>query len=327
MARVAGFDVSDRRSAHRFCDAGALSRYAGGRAMAGRGARRDAASTATPRSVSLTHDPKIDDPALEIALRAECFYIGALGSRKTHAKRLERMRAKGFDEAALARIHAPIGLDIGAVSPAEIAVSIIGEIVASLRKKPLRSETATSERGVKFGPVPLAEAEGAILAHAVRLDGPGAEKGRRRHARSPEALAEAGVASVIAARLQPGDVERERGRAPARPAPDGRKSARRAALHRPRQYVRPESRPRRSSIARRSTASTAVDEAITVATLAPFAAVAAGDMVATVKIIPFAAPAAALAAAMAKIGSRRRGLRRALPAAAGSASSRRCCRA
>jgi len=87
----------------------------------------------------LTHDPKIDDPALEAALNADCFYIGALGSRKTHAKRLERMRAKGFDEATLQRIHAPIGLDIGAVSPAEIAVSIVGEIILSLRKKPLRS--------------------------------------------------------------------------------------------------------------------------------------------------------------------------------------------
>ena len=92
----------------------------------------------------LTHDPKIDDPALAIALRADCFYIGALGSRKTHAKRVERMRARGFDEAALARIHAPIGLDIGAVSPAEIAVSIIGEIIAALRKKPLRAESAAA---------------------------------------------------------------------------------------------------------------------------------------------------------------------------------------
>jgi xanthine dehydrogenase accessory factor len=92
----------------------------------------------------LTHDPKIDDPALVVALKADCFYIGALGSRKTHARRIERMRAQGFDEGALARIHAPIGLDIGAVSPAEIAVSIIGEIVASLRKKPLRSESAAA---------------------------------------------------------------------------------------------------------------------------------------------------------------------------------------
>jgi xanthine dehydrogenase accessory factor len=88
----------------------------------------------------LTHDPKIDDVALERALRADCFYIGALGSRKTHARRLERMRAAGFGEAALDRILAPIGLDIGAVSPAEIAVSIVGEIIGALRKKPLRSE-------------------------------------------------------------------------------------------------------------------------------------------------------------------------------------------
>ena len=92
----------------------------------------------------LTHDPKIDDRALVRALKADCFYIGALGSRKTHAKRIERMRAEGFGEAALARIHAPIGLDIGAVSPAEIAVSIMGEIVAALRKKPLRAEGAAS---------------------------------------------------------------------------------------------------------------------------------------------------------------------------------------
>ncbi|HYC24650.1 MAG TPA: XdhC family protein [Roseiarcus sp.] len=88
----------------------------------------------------LTHDPKIDDPALERALRAECFYIGALGSRKTQARRAERMRALGFGDGALARIHGPIGLDIGAVSPAEIAVSILGEIIGALRKKPLRAE-------------------------------------------------------------------------------------------------------------------------------------------------------------------------------------------
>jgi xanthine dehydrogenase accessory factor len=84
--------------------------------------------------VALTHDPKIDDPALVAALRAGCFYIGALGSRKTHAGRVERLRAQGFSEAEIARIHAPIGLDIGAVSPAEIAVSILGEIIADLRK-------------------------------------------------------------------------------------------------------------------------------------------------------------------------------------------------
>jgi xanthine dehydrogenase accessory factor len=83
--------------------------------------------------VALTHDPKIDDPALMHALARECFYIGALGSRKTHAKRLDRLKAQGASEAALARIHAPIGLAIGAVSPAEIAVAIMAQITAELR--------------------------------------------------------------------------------------------------------------------------------------------------------------------------------------------------
>jgi xanthine dehydrogenase accessory factor len=83
--------------------------------------------------VALTHDPKIDDPALQAALRSECFYVGALGSRKTHARRIERLMAAGFTPADVARIRAPIGLNIGAVSPAEIALSILGEIVAALR--------------------------------------------------------------------------------------------------------------------------------------------------------------------------------------------------
>ncbi len=89
--------------------------------------------------VALTHDPKIDDPALAGALRSECFYIGALGSRKTHERRIQRLTASGFTESDLARIHAPVGLDIGAISPAEIAVSILAEIVATLRKDRKRS--------------------------------------------------------------------------------------------------------------------------------------------------------------------------------------------
>ena len=92
--------------------------------------------------VALTHDPKIDDPALLHALSRDCFYIGALGSKKTHAKRNDRLKAAGVSEADIARIHAPIGLDIGSVSPAEIAVSIMGQIVQSLRQKPLRSAKA-----------------------------------------------------------------------------------------------------------------------------------------------------------------------------------------
>jgi xanthine dehydrogenase accessory factor len=92
--------------------------------------------------VALTHDPKIDDPALTHALKRDCFYIGALGSRKTHAKRLDRLKQAGFSDNDLARIHAPIGLDIGAVSPAEIAVSIMGEITQRLRQKADRAEAA-----------------------------------------------------------------------------------------------------------------------------------------------------------------------------------------
>jgi xanthine dehydrogenase accessory factor len=84
--------------------------------------------------VALTHDPKIDDPALIAALRSEAFYIGALGSRRTHAKRLERLAAEGFGENELARIHAPIGLNIGGVSQAEVAVSIIAEMTQVLRR-------------------------------------------------------------------------------------------------------------------------------------------------------------------------------------------------
>jgi xanthine dehydrogenase accessory factor len=85
--------------------------------------------------VALTHDPKIDDPALITALRSDCFYIGALGSRRTHAKRLERLAAEhGFGENELSRIHGPIGLNIGAVSQAEIAVSILGEMTNVLRR-------------------------------------------------------------------------------------------------------------------------------------------------------------------------------------------------
>jgi xanthine dehydrogenase accessory factor len=92
--------------------------------------------------VALTHDPKIDDPALLHALARECFYIGALGSRKTHGRRVERLKGQGVAADALARIHAPIGLAIGAVSPPEIALSIMGEITVRLRLAPEKAEKA-----------------------------------------------------------------------------------------------------------------------------------------------------------------------------------------
>lgn len=138
MARIAGFDVTiiDPRTAfatqERFPDVTVLAEWPD-KALPRLGLDRYTAL------VFLTHDPKIDDSGLEPALRADCFYIGALGSKKTHARRVERLSARGFDAPTLARVHAPVGLDIGAVSPAEIAVSILGEIIAALRQKPPRA--------------------------------------------------------------------------------------------------------------------------------------------------------------------------------------------
>jgi len=85
--------------------------------------------------ITLTHDPKLDDPGLEVALKSDAFYIGALGSRKTHAGRVERLTAAGFTEAEISRIHAPVGLAIGSISPAEIAVSILAQVTEVLHRK------------------------------------------------------------------------------------------------------------------------------------------------------------------------------------------------
>jgi xanthine dehydrogenase accessory factor len=90
--------------------------------------------------VALTHDPKIDDAALALALASDCFYVGALGSRATHARRIERLFAEGVTRDALSRIRAPVGLDIGALGPAEIAVSVLGELILERKRKPLRGE-------------------------------------------------------------------------------------------------------------------------------------------------------------------------------------------
>lgn len=86
--------------------------------------------------VTLTHDPKLDDPALATALRSEAFYIGALGSKKTHAARLKRLERMGFGETEMGRIHGPVGLDIGAISPSEIAIAIMAQITQVLRAEP-----------------------------------------------------------------------------------------------------------------------------------------------------------------------------------------------
>ncbi|MCO6390507.1 XdhC family protein [Aliihoeflea aestuarii] len=134
MARIAGFDVEivDPRSAfatpERFPDTVVTAEWP------------DKVLTERPLDaftalVAVTHDPKIDDGPIEAALRAGAFYVGALGSRKTHSKRVDRLRASGLSDGEIARIRAPIGLSIGAASPAEIAVAVLAEVIQSLRSR------------------------------------------------------------------------------------------------------------------------------------------------------------------------------------------------
>ena len=133
MARVAGFDavVIDPREAFgsqaRFPDAQVINDWPD--------AAMDTVGVDTRSAVVLlTHDPKLDDPALHIALRSDAFYIGALGSKRTHASRVARLEEAGFTAADIARINGPVGLDIGAASPPEIAVSILSQMIQALRK-------------------------------------------------------------------------------------------------------------------------------------------------------------------------------------------------
>jgi xanthine dehydrogenase accessory factor len=134
MARAAGYDVIviDPRTAFassdRFPDVVIESEAWPDEALSNWGVDRRCAV------VTLSHDPKIDDPALICALKSDAFYIGSLGSTRTHAKRIARLEAAGFSEADVARIHGPVGLNIGAKSPAEIAVSIIAQITEVLRR-------------------------------------------------------------------------------------------------------------------------------------------------------------------------------------------------
>lgn len=134
MAPVAGFDLEiiDPRTAF-----ATPERFAGVKLTADwpEDVLKDAPLDAFTALVAVTHDPKIDDYPLVSALKTGCFYIGALGSRKTHAKRVERLKEAGCTDAQIARISAPIGLDIGASSPGEIAVAILGDIIQALRKR------------------------------------------------------------------------------------------------------------------------------------------------------------------------------------------------
>ena len=133
MARIAGYDpiIIDPRAAF-----GSETRFPGERLISDwpDDALNDFGLDARTALVLLTHDPKLDDPALHIALKSNVFYIGALGSTRTHAKRVSRLQEAGFTAADIARINGPVGLDIGAASPAEIAVSILAQLVHALRR-------------------------------------------------------------------------------------------------------------------------------------------------------------------------------------------------
>jgi xanthine dehydrogenase accessory factor len=142
MAAIAGYDLTiiDPRTAFATAD-----RFAGVRLVAEWPEEVLAAEpldSYTALAV-ITHDPKIDDFALSEALKANCFYVGALGSRKTHAKRVERLKAMGRSDDEICRIAAPIGLDIGAANPAEIAVAVLAQIIQALRQRH-REETPTA---------------------------------------------------------------------------------------------------------------------------------------------------------------------------------------
>jgi xanthine dehydrogenase accessory factor len=141
MARVAGYDVTvvDPRAA--FATAERFPDVTLERAWPAEAIPRIGLDARTAL-VALSHDRRFDDPALEAALRSEAFYVGALGSRKTQAALRERLRAAGFAEPDVGRVHGPVGLDLGAVTPAEIAVEILAELVAASREAPAVRRTA-----------------------------------------------------------------------------------------------------------------------------------------------------------------------------------------
>jgi xanthine dehydrogenase accessory factor len=139
MARIAGFDIEiiDPRTAfataERFPDVPLFAEWP-------EEVLKRRPFDAYTGVAALTHDPKIDDLPLKAALDTGCFYVGALGSRKTHAKRVERLLGMGVTQEELSRIHSPIGLDIGAASPAEIAVAVLAQIIAAFRSRGIAAE-------------------------------------------------------------------------------------------------------------------------------------------------------------------------------------------
>ena len=249
--------------------------------------------------ITLTHDPKLDDPALDRALRSEAFYIGALGSRRTHARAADRLRALGHADEAMARIRGPVGLNIAAVTAPEIALSIVAEFVAVRRNAtPSRSKAGGHRRRRDLRRV--SARRGGWRRRSRTRTGCGdriMSKGSVLDDAAVAALRAAGRTDVIAARLEPGDVAEDaaaaRMAAAARGAGPGQRPRRQpggstctprrpgccvvdAARDRPRSTRRSRSRHHRDAAGRERGRGPK-------------------DMVATIKIIPFAVPGAVLA--------------------------------
>ncbi len=147
IAQIAGYDIEviDPRTAF-----ATPERFAGVQLMAEwpQEALKQRPFDAYTALAALTHDPKIDDWPLAEALRRNCFYVGALGSRKTHARRVDRLKEAGLSSSQIERIHAPIGLDIAASSPQEIAVAVMAQIISAFRKRGQIAENAAEEERI-----------------------------------------------------------------------------------------------------------------------------------------------------------------------------------
>ena len=292
MAKLAGFDVTiiDPRTAfatpERFPDVTLLAEWPDD-AIPKIGLDEFTAVAA------LTHDPKIDDGALIAALSAGSFYIGALGSRKTHGRRLDRLRCcRGERGGAFDHPRADRGPDRRAVAGRDRG----GDPRRGDRGAPEPRHEGERGGGVKFGPVAVADAEGAILAHSVRHAGGVLKKGTVLIAADVAALTEANVATVVAARLEPSDVHEDEAAVRLARALAGngvrveRPFTGRSNLYAERAGVLVVNRQRIHQLNR-------IDPAITIATLPEYAVAEAGRMIATVKIIPFAVDGASLIAA------------------------------
>ena len=273
--------------------------------------------------VAVTHDPKIDDPALLHAFARDCFYIGALGSRKTHAKRGERLKAQGASDADIARIRADRPQHRRGVAGGDRGLDHGGDHRRTAHAQ-LRQRKRERTSGMKFGPASPADAIGGVTVHTLRQGALVLKKGTTIGPTEVEALVKAGVAEVVVVRLEEGDVSEDVAAASIAQAVAGdgvnveRAFTGRANLFAAKAGMLVVDRAAVDRI-------NGVDEAITFATLAAYKPVVEGEMIATVKLIPFGVEAKLRDAAV-EVGRPGRAEDRAVIPSSASAWSRPCCR-